>query len=250
MTCDLVDRENIIERYIAGRLDSGIKEQWEQHYFDCEHCAAQLEAIMAIQQPLRSMAEEIRAEIPQPRRNIGWIWAGAGIAAALLIAAGLTYSDRGTPSPTNPIAGQRRQLAELAKMDPPSYAAPVLRGVDSRAESQFREAMQAYSRHDYRQATTGLQAALSLDPTSDAARFFLGACYLLTGDPATGTRELSVVAGGHSAFADEAAFDLAKGYLLLGDKTTALQTLQRIAGNTSEFSTRARELIHRIEESH
>jgi tetratricopeptide (TPR) repeat protein len=246
MTCEVVERENIIEHYIAGRLGSDIKEQWEQHYFECERCAAELETAMAVQQPLRSMAGEIRQEIPPQRRSASWIWAGAAIAATLLVAAVLSYSYRPAPPVQGTIPSQSRQLTELARMDPPAYSAAVLRGAESTAESQFREAMQAYSRHDYRPAITGLQTALRLDPTADAARFFLGASYLLSGDPQAGTRELQMVSAGHSPFAEEAAFYLAKGYLLQGDKTTAIQTLRRLVAGNGEFSARSRQLIAQI----
>jgi tetratricopeptide (TPR) repeat protein len=247
MTCEAVERDNIIERYIAGRLDSSMKEQWEQHYFGCERCASQLETMMAIQQPLRSMAEEIRQEMPRRGKNVRWIWAGAAIAATLLAAVAVSYSRRPAPPVAGIVPSQHPQLAELARLDPPAYPAPVLRGAQSPAESQFREAMQAYSDHDYRQAITGLQAALRLDPGAESARFFLGACYLMSGDPRAGTRELQTVSAGHSPFAEEAAFDQAKGYLLQGDQTTAIHILHRIADNKGEFSTRARELITRIE---
>jgi hypothetical protein len=247
MTCDAVERDNIIEQYIAGRLDSDMKEQWEQHYFGCERCAGQLETIMAIQQPLRSMAEEIRQEMPRPRLNVRWIWAGAAIAATLLVAVALSYSRRPAAPVAGTMASQHPQLAELARLDAPAYSAPVLRGAESAAESQFREAMKAYSQHEYRQAIPGLQATLHLDPGADAARFFLGACYLLSGDAQAGTRELQTVSAGRSPFAEEAAFYQAKGYLLQGDKTTALQILHRVADSRGEFSTPARELIAQIE---
>jgi tetratricopeptide (TPR) repeat protein len=240
MTCQGVDRENVIERYIAGRLDTREKEDWEQHYFGCERCAAQLETCLAVKEPLRAMAPEIRRELPPARRIATWMWLAAAAATVLIGLAAVRFA--GQPAP--PVA----QLAGLARFEPPTYSPPVLRGVESKLEAQFREAMVAYSRRDYRQAITGLHSALALDPGSDAARFFLGACYLLTGDAASGTRELRAVAAGHSPFASEAAYDLAKGYLQQGDKATALQVLRRIADGNGEFSENARHLIHQIEE--
>src|ERR1017187_1988357 len=87
MTCDTRQREKLAERHLTGRLEPAAKEEWELHYFGCDRCAQQLETQVPAEGPLRSMAAEIRREIPQPKRH-AWIWGGVGIAAALLLAAG------------------------------------------------------------------------------------------------------------------------------------------------------------------
>ncbi|HWD00726.1 MAG TPA: hypothetical protein VG456_28415 [Candidatus Sulfopaludibacter sp.] len=243
MTCETIDRANILDRYLAGELEPALKEEWESHYFGCDRCAALLETRLAIQESLQSLAPEIRQEIAAPRRRPNWLWIGAAVAAALAIAAGLTYQNRATVQPTS----SRQELAELARLDPPAYAATVLRGAPSKAESQFEAAMQAYSRRDYPQAAEGLRQTLTLDSGAEAARFFLGACDVLTGKTEDGVRELRGVSAGHSPFAEEAAFDLSKAYLLQGDRAAALQNLQRIADGNGDFAGPAKDLIARLE---
>jgi TolA-binding protein len=249
MDCVTAERENIIERYLTGRLEPSVKEEWERHYFGCDHCAQQLATWRAVEGPLRAMADEIRQEIPQPRTRRAWLWAGAGIAAALLLAAGasrlLHPSPVAAPVANSP-AAERQRLIELAQLDPPAYAAPVLRGMESKAEMQFQKAMQAYQRRDYPPAVAGLRAALRLDPAAPAPRFFLGACLLLSGQVEEGIGELRTVASGRSPFAEEAGFVLAKGYLRQGDKDSALETLRSVAAGQGDFSSQATQLIAQI----
>ena len=253
MTCDTAERENIVERYLTGRLEPATKEEWELHYFGCDHCAQQLETWSAVEGPLRSMAAEIRREIPQPKRHT-WLWTGIGIAAALLLAAGASrLLHTGAPrlqTVAAPVAdskaSERQRLVEIAQLDPPAYAPQALRGMDSKAELQFRNAMQFYQRRDYAPAIAGLRAALDLDSEAAAPRFFLGASYLLSGSVPDGIRELRMVAAGTSPFAEEAGIDLGKGYLLQGDKDKALETLHRVANLHGDFGSQANRLIGQI----
>jgi tetratricopeptide (TPR) repeat protein len=249
MTCDTVERENIVERYLTGRLEPAAKEEWELHYFGCDRCAQQLETWSAVEGPLRSMAAEIRREIPQPKRHT-WLWAGVGIAAVLLLAAGasrLLHTGPVAAPIADSKASERQRLVEIAQLDPPAYAPQALRGTDSKAELQFQKAMQFYQRRDYTEAIPGLRAALDLDSGAAAPRFFLGASYLLSGSVPDGIRELGMVAAGTSPFAEEAGIDLGKGYLLQGDKEKALETLRRVANLHGDFDNQANRLIGQIE---
>jgi tetratricopeptide (TPR) repeat protein len=255
MDCETVERENIVERYLAGTLEPELKEHWERHYFGCDRCAGQLETWQAIEQPLRAMAASIRQEI-QPREirphqsTARWLWAGAAIAAALLVGLGIKQTlppSQRLPRPEISTAAPTvSPLAELARLEPPAYRPVTLRAAGSKAEAQFQKAMEAYLRRDYPRTIAGLQAALELDPDAPAPRFFLGACDLLTGNTADGVRELERVASGDSPFAQEAQFDLAKGYLLEGNQERALALLRRLADVPGDFRERARQSIARI----
>jgi tetratricopeptide (TPR) repeat protein len=245
MDCETVERENIPERYLAGTLDPQLKEQWELHYFGCEHCSELLATWQAIDQPLRGMAPSIRQEI-RPRRSAArWLWAGAAIAAALVVGV-LTRPAPPKPETVVRTARAVNPWAELARIDPPAYQPSTLRAAGTKAEVQFQTAMESYARLDYAHAITGLEAALALDPSAAAPRFFLGACHLLTGDAARAVADLETVAAGDSPFAPEAQYDLAKAYLLQGDKHRAIVTLQRLADSPGDFREAARQLRTRL----
>jgi tetratricopeptide (TPR) repeat protein len=249
MDCETVERENIAERYLAGTLEPQLKEQWERHYFGCDRCAELLDTWQAIAEPLHQRESAIRQEIRPRKTRAQWLWAGAAIAAALVIGLAVKPS-RSLPGENPPkaqvAAPAARNWTELARLDPPAYQPSTLRAAGSKAEVQFQTAMNAYLRRDYRQAIAGLRASLEIDRDGAAPRFFLGACDFLTGDTAGAIREWERVASGDSPFAQEAQFDLAKGYLLVGDENRALSTLRKLAAVPGDFREPARELIERI----
>jgi len=250
MDCAQVERESIPERYLAGTLHPQLKEEWELHYFACDHCAELLATWQAIDKPLRSMADSIRREIA-PRRNVGrWVGLGAAIAATLLVAWGVrTIATRGN-HPTPSIAASQAPPAtappewqEFARLDPPDYQPQTLRATGTSAEVQFQKAMESYVRHDYPQAAAGLKTAVGLDPSAAAPRFFLGASEILAGNPTDGIADLEHVASGDSPFVREAQFDLAKAYLMRNERDRAVDILRKLAGAPGDFQTQATQLL-------
>jgi tetratricopeptide (TPR) repeat protein len=253
MDCQTVERENIAERYLAGALDSRLKEEWELHYFSCDRCAEQLATWQAIEKPLRAMEGSIRMEIGPRKTSRAWLWAGTAVAAALLVGMVIKLDQRPQsvqPAAEATIATNPARWAEIAQLQPPAYRPPTLRSAASKADAQFQKAMEPYQHGDYSQAIAGLQVALQLEPEAAAPRFFLGICELLTGNAADGARELERVAAGDSPFAQEAQFNLAKAYLVegnrQGNKDRALSTLRRLTDTPGEFREPARQLMARI----
>jgi anti-sigma factor RsiW len=247
MTCQRIEEENLAERYVSGTLDPELKERFEQHYFACEACARKVDTWLAIQQPLRDAAPAIRQEMEPEPAHRSWIGGVAAIAAGVLVIAGVSVIPRTGDGVPPPVAVSRgADLAELARLDPPTYAPPALRGVETSAETLFREAMKAYLQRDYTRAIAGLRSSLALDPQAGAPRFFLGATQLLAGQTAEGVRELEQIAASNSPFAEEARFDLAKGYLQLGRRADALHALRSVVSERGEFAAQARTLIDRL----
>jgi hypothetical protein len=241
MDCERANRDNIVERYLAGTLDAQTTDEWEQHLFACDLCTQQLELCQTITPVLREMAPQIRREMrPSPARR--WLWIAAPVAAMALL---LVFANinKGPKTPA-PIASKTGDFTYLAKLEPPAYNAPTLRGVESPAQGKFREAMTFYQSRDWSHAIDGLNTSLGLDPNAPAPRFFLGASYLMAGNPRQGVAELERVAKMDSPFADEARFDLAKGYLALGWPDLAITTLRTCGG---DFATLAPQLISAIQ---
>ena len=77
----LIDR--CLERYIQGTLPESDAQRFEEHYFDCPACLAQVEALQAVTQQLGGRPREFRrAPIPWPVR----IAVPAALAAGLALA--------------------------------------------------------------------------------------------------------------------------------------------------------------------
>jgi TolA-binding protein len=248
MDCERASRENLAERYLAGALDAETRDDWEQHFFGCEQCAQQVEILQSIISPLREMAPEIRQEMKPQRPVRRWFWVAIPVAAmaGLIIAIpSMDVMRKKTAQPAPVAVAKAPDFTLLAKLDPPAYNAPVLRGVDSPAQQRFREAMTAYQSHDWSKAIEGLQRSLELDSTAAATRFFLGAAYLLGGNALSASTELERVASGDSPFRDEARFDLAKAYMAQNRPEEAIASLRNCGG---EFAAPANDLISRIQD--
>jgi tetratricopeptide (TPR) repeat protein len=240
MDCERANRENIVERYLAGKLDPATIDEWEGHLFACDRCAERLELCQTITPVLREMAPEIRREMQPAKPARRWLWIALPLAAAAMFA--FTLVDW-APKPKVAVSSTP-DYTLLAKLDPPAYHAPTLRSVPAPAQTKFRDAMTAYQAHDWSRAIEGLKASLELDSAAAAPRFFLGASYLLSGNPQAAAIELAQVATSDSPFAEEARFDLAKAFLAQGRKEEALTALQQCHG---DFAPQAADLITRIQ---
>jgi anti-sigma factor RsiW len=91
LTCDVVDRDDIDQRYLAGTLSPGEAEAFEEHYFDCERCWALVQRGLAVRAAGAAgapVASTRRASRPQ------W-WIGLAAAGVLAASMALWYSSRG-----------------------------------------------------------------------------------------------------------------------------------------------------------
>jgi predicted Zn-dependent protease len=113
-------------------------------------------------------------------------------------------------------------------VEPPPYSEVVLRGSEDEGQETFRSAMLNFSKKDYVKAIPGLRAAVKASPQNPSFNFYLGACYLLTGqtDPAIASFRKTVSLG-DPAYSEAAHFYLAKAYLKKKEVSTAEQELQK-----------------------
>ncbi len=233
MTYHDSEYEQVIERYLTGDLTKVEREDFEAHYFECDQCFAAVEAARAVQSALRT--------VRRPKRR-NWVPVFAAIAAMVVIALGIVLWRRpATVAHSVPVTSNRFEL--LARFDPPRYEAAALRGANSAPSSDFREAMEHYSRGDYAGAIPGLQ---KVDSTQ--ARFYLGVSYLLTGDRVSALAVLrKVIAAGDTPYLEEARFYLAKGLIGGGDIAGARAELRGVAAMHGDLEKQAGELITQLQ---
>ncbi len=73
MTCEEIQRRETIEKYVLDRLSDKEKEEFEEHYFLCEKCFAE---VLLIQQVLEGTEElvESRQIVYEPEKADKHIW--------------------------------------------------------------------------------------------------------------------------------------------------------------------------------
>lgn len=246
MDCAEMRSSELAERYLRGSLSEEDATWYEDHFFACESCFAELKALEALQLELARTRHAVQAQA-RVSRPIPWM---AAAAAVLVLASGAAlYLTRGGAS--LPEAGSRTEgpmLAELARIEPPRWTPTRLRGADSEAGRRFREAMELYAKGERSAALPALREASRLDPQASHVSFYLGACALLAGHRAEAVDSLRrVVALGETPFLEESRFYLAKAYLGGGDIAAARTELQATVKLGGPRLDEARKLLEEVE---
>ncbi len=257
MTCEDVERHELAERYVLGRLEKDQQKAFENHYFNCSAC---LERLRIVEDACRALT----ADAPRPRAG-RWrrVAAALAAAAALVLALRATedqWRDRLFLSPgpgagTSPAPSPSRGTASPSRPLPPSagavqlprYTAPQLRSTPPEAQRVFREAMEPYSGGNCDDAVAGLRRAVQMDESLIQARFYLAACELVLGRPESAEDQLHrVVAGGESPYLEDAHFFLAKARIQQGDIDGARQELARVIAMKGARREEAQRLLEQL----
>jgi tetratricopeptide (TPR) repeat protein len=264
MNCKEVEKRDISDLYLLHRLNEAERDEFEKHYFECESCFAQLQAGLMVQ-------AELKRE-PRARGQAGgailrrmWAFTPALVTTALLIAAGIWwYSARGhqpaqrassSPTQTTPeVSGQfeppsltASSLEELARVEPPPYTAVVLRGAQDEAQEAFRQTMKYYSRGNYVQAIPGLRMAVRASPRTARFHFYLGACYLLTGQTDLAIESFrKTISLGEPTYSEPAHFYLAKAYLRKKEIPSAKDELQETIRLHGSLAGDSAKILHQL----
>jgi hypothetical protein len=256
------------ERYLLGELSESERDDYECHFFDCEHCFHELTTVGALRTELNAAGLAKVDGLPPSERR----WWPAWLAAALIVLgiglwtmwpvrepgpASAISAIEPTPSPPAPVATSPAppapieppvSLSTLARFEPPPYDAPVLRGPEDEAKKLFRTAMEHYLRGDHKQAIDGLRLATGHDPRASDAGFFLGVSLLLTKQSQAGITELRrTIALGDSPYLEEAHFYLAKGLLQVGDVNAAKRQLRAMIALGGDRQREAKQLLSQVE---
>jgi tetratricopeptide (TPR) repeat protein len=250
MDCNQIERDEIIEKYLTGRLDGAELEEFEVHYFGCSKCREKLQVSRLLQEKLWEQGEKTRPQAQEPHRVLTGRRAWAISAAAMaLVVAGValwwqyTRSDRAPAGPEETSSS----LIMLARIEPPLYVSPALRGAEDEAAERFRLGMIHYRDGRYGEAITDLRAAAGLHPNGANVRFFLGICLLLTEKTDEGIEELKATIGlGDSGYLEEAHFYLAKAFLGKGNVGSAKEELNWIQEKGSNLKEEAAQILAQL----
>src|SRR5438477_11825042 len=98
MNCTEIERDDIIEQYVAGALTDTQREELEEHYFGCEECFLKLQTCRMAQSAVRRDEQSIRAAAGGRVRTFPRaMWPAVALAAAGFIAFIVLHQN--TPAP-------------------------------------------------------------------------------------------------------------------------------------------------------
>ena len=246
--------QDCLGSYLEGTLPEDEALKFEEHYFDCPVCLAQVQALQAVALGLRNQPRrEFKAPIPWP---IGLAALGA-IAAMLLVcfmslrtmregqkpavatvpAAPLQQA---SPSPkANPPSAAPATISQLADLTLPAFQASNLRG-ESR-DSAFEAGMKAYASQDCAGAVKALALVPPEDEDARASRFYSGVCQMHEGNLAGASQQLRGIANAGDSPQQEAAFYYLAQIALEGnDVAMARRNLAHTVQLHGYFEARAR----------
>jgi len=249
MDCERIEYDEIIEKYLTGKLDQAEQKAFESHFFGCPKCFEKLQVCRALQEELWESDEPVLPEVAKPGRfwSRRWQIAAAASAAIVVIVLVLWWRSGGIKGTSVGPTGETSALGMLARFDPPAYVPPALRGAADEATERFRAGMSLYQKGDYAQAISDLRSAAGLNPQAASIRFFLGICLLLAGQTDAGIGELKqTVALGDSAYLAEAHFYLAKAFLGKGEASRARQELRAVVEFRGSLGDEAARLLKLI----
>lgn len=87
MTCEGIDRDELVGRYLRSELDLATQDEFETHILECSTCLQRVEMMLSISQGLQERAPTIRAT--QDKGMPWWKWAPA-LAAVLVLGAAVS----------------------------------------------------------------------------------------------------------------------------------------------------------------
>jgi tetratricopeptide (TPR) repeat protein len=272
MTCEQIERDEVVEQYLSGRLPSADQDDFEAHYFDCTYCQERLRVLEdARAQLTREAAPVLAQRTSSPtslrRTAVAWRVAAAGLAAAAVIVLAVRVTrgpDSAAPvvppggaSPGRDVTLQAPQnptpapdLSALAQIQPPRYEPLRLRASMSSAQAAFRTAMELYAAGNYSGAAAGLRRAIELDPSLLGAQFYLAVSVLQIDGTDEGVTLLQrVIAAGESPYLEDAHFFLAKARIRRGDIASARSELRRVIALDGDRRDEAQQLLARLPEA-
>ena len=88
MGCRVFDQEDVIPKYLSGRLDLATEDEFGMHLLECPHCQNAVETLQLVRENLIAREHEIRSYSTARRRL--W-WPQLALAASLLLVFGIGF---------------------------------------------------------------------------------------------------------------------------------------------------------------
>jgi len=258
--CTGTPADACLERYLQGTLPEVEAREFEEHFFDCPTCLAQVQSFEAV--ALHLGAKPFQT----PKKPIAWpvrgAWLGA-IAAALLVGfvslrtirqpaqpTVAVTAPRATEPPASPVQAAAGKAAALAVSRLADLAMPAFRASNLRGESRnlhFSEGMEAYTKNDCAGAIKSLAQVPAQDPDGLAAEFFTGVCQMNQRDLSSAAGTLRTVAAARDSPQQEAAlYYLAQLALVREDAPEARKYLGQTIALRGDFEKRGRTELSKL----
>jgi tetratricopeptide (TPR) repeat protein len=231
-----------------GLLSPEEKRQFETHLLECDRCFQELYRSAPVAELTRGtglgkedMAKEkvSRPRSPRPR----FLALAAVAATVIVIGIGIVFLPSSQQQPDE----VRPEIERIAAIEAPQYAPKKLRSPGDESERVFREAMAIYQDGNYAGAIPALENAAELNPRSAKILFYLGACYLLTDQPAPAAETLARnVELGQTPYLGWARLYRAKALLRLGKLDAAREELQQVVALGTELELDAQRILDEL----
>jgi hypothetical protein len=255
LDCADIKVRDLAERYLLDALDESDRRIYEEHFFNCQRCFAELQMLATLSEGLRLDEGDLVSEAKK-RTLIPWI-----LAAMVVVVLGASFGaaiwlgSRQPPPSGSALAGlsasDRSVIEDFARLEAVSYESLRMRGIGNDARSKFRAGMEHYAAGEFVAARGVLADARDLDPDAPDIAFYLGVTQLMTGERAEGTQTLeSTVAMGDTAFLEDALLYLARASWAEDDWAGTRSNLERVValeGDREDLARRPLEILRRLE---
>jgi tetratricopeptide (TPR) repeat protein len=232
--------QSLIDGYLQEKIDEPRREEFEEHFFQCQKCFLGLKINETLQN------KEVRITLEEkPRFFVLKLFKPLLIMSSLflliLFSVLLVQQTR-----------QTRRLQEISAFEIPPYHQGELRSIPESGaalEEKFSRAMQSLQNREFREALDLLEQPPFTTGAYPKVEFFRAICYLGEDKPAkAGEIFDSIIRAMDPAYFDEALYY--KGFVLLrqGQKEAARTQFEKLAGMLSPMSMKARAMIKKIEE--
>jgi hypothetical protein len=228
MDCPLRSGLDLADAYVAGTLPEAEQDAYEQHFFSCSACLAQVQTLQELADRLRQLPAAAVVHRASTPGGMAAPWLGLALAAGLVAAFAWWWQGGANrppapaiatgsgPAPAAPVEapGRLAVLAQLALIVPPRYVPPAARSGEAPPAGSFDAAMAHYVAGRHREAAAALRALSKETPTDPGIAFFWAISELALDRPAAARDGLTrAIAADVQPYADEAHFYLAKAYL-------------------------------------
>jgi len=89
MDCQRIAGEELVEKYLNGRLEPAEQDAFETHLLECQQCLERTEVLQMAHASLTERAHAIRMLPSKPVRRLQWAWIAIAVAVIAMFVGGL-----------------------------------------------------------------------------------------------------------------------------------------------------------------